>query len=160
MTENGTGSGKKIAGGAAALALTLAALIVTQWEGTKLDPYLDIVKVKTVCTGETRVEMRRYTALECRALLEKALSADFAPQVYRCVPALAARPNQAAASISLAYNIGSKGFCGSTVARRFNQGDWRGGCNAFLLWVKAGGRVVQGLVNRRRDEVKLCLTGL
>jgi GH24 family phage-related lysozyme (muramidase) len=29
-----------------------------------------------------------------------------------------------------------------------------------MMWTKAGGRTVQGLVNRRRDEVKICLTGL
>lgn len=61
------------------------------------------------------------------------------------------------AAVQLAYNIGSGAFCGSTVVKRWNAGDYAGGCEAFLMWVKAGGRVVQGLVNRRQAERRLCL---
>lgn len=61
------------------------------------------------------------------------------------------------AAVRLAYNIGASAFCKSTVVRRWNAGDYAGGCDAFLLWNKAGGRVVQGLVNRREDERRQCL---
>jgi lysozyme len=114
----------------------------------------------TVCTGETRVEMRRYTEAECNAMLQRTLKRDFAPGVLKAVPGLKDRPNQYGASISLAYNIGVAGFSRSTVARRFNAGDWKGGCDAFLMWNKAGGRVIKGLDNRRRAERQLCLKGL
>lgn len=149
-----------MAGGAIAIALAMAAPIVSKWEGTRTDPYRDIVGVWTVCTGETRVTMRRYSAAECDALLRRALAQDYAPAVLRAVPALADRPHQLAASISLAYNIGARGFARSTVARRFNAGDWRGGCDAFLMWSRAGGREVRGLVRRREDERRVCMTGL
>ncbi|WP_416365688.1 lysozyme [Sphingomonas aerolata] len=69
-------------------------------------------------------------------------------------------PNQLAAAISLAYNIGTGGYCGSTVDRRFDAGQWRAACDAFLLWNKAGGRVVNGLDRRRRAERDLCLKDL
>ncbi len=46
------------------------------------------------------------------------------------------------------------------MARRLNAGDIRGACDALLAWNKAGGRVVQGLTNRRQDERRLCLEGL
>lgn len=45
-------------------------------------------------------------------------------------------------------------------ARRFNAGNWRGGCDAFLMWNRAGGRVVRGLALRRARERALCLKGL
>ncbi|MGO7244698.1 glycoside hydrolase family protein [Rhizobium ruizarguesonis] len=32
-------------------------------------------------------------------------------------------------------------------------------CQAMTLFNRAGGRVVQGLVNRRAAELKLCLKG-
>lgn len=147
-------------GGFIALAIALATPIVTRWEGTRLDPYRDLVGVWTVCTGETRVAMHRYTPAQCDALLRKALESDYAPAVLNAVPALRDRPHQYAASISLAYNIGASAFARSSVARRFNAGDWRGGCEAFLMWNRAGGRVVPGLDRRRRDERKACLTGL
>jgi lysozyme len=61
------------------------------------------------------------------------------------------------AAVQLSYNIGARAFCGSTVVKRWNAGDYAGGCEAFLMWNKAGGRVVQGLVNRRERERRLCL---
>ncbi len=135
----------------------LAFPLIEKWEGTHLVPYRDIVGVMTVCTGETRVPMRRYTQEECRAMLERAIRGTYGSAALACVPALARRSHMLAASISLAYNIGTTAFCGSTAARRFNTGDWRGGCDAFLLWTRAGGRIVQGLVNRRREERALCI---
>jgi lysozyme len=144
--------------GGAALAAALG--LIQNWEGTKLNPYRDIVGVWTVCTGETRVEMRRYTRAECDGMLREAIESDYGKGVLRAVPALQSRPYQLAASISLAYNIGVPAFTRSTVARRFNQGNWRGGCEAFLAWRFAGGREVKGLLNRRQDERRVCLTGL
>lgn len=61
------------------------------------------------------------------------------------------------AAIQLSYNIGTTAFCNSTVVKRWNAGDYPGGCEAFLMWNKVKGRVVQGLVNRREQERKLCL---
>jgi len=147
---------KKAAGGAAA-ALALAVGLIAPWEGKENDPYRDIVGVWTVCYGETNVKMRRYTDAECTSMLRQRLSQDYIKPVLTCAPDLIFYPNAAAASASLAYNIGSAGFCKSTAARLFNAGDIRGGCNAIARFNKAGGRVIPGLVNRRRDEVALCL---
>lgn len=142
------------------LAVLIATPVIEQWEGTRTDPYRDIVGVWTVCTGETRVEMRRYTPAECNAMLDNTLEADWAPAVLKAVPALKDRPYQFAASLSFSYNVGIAAFSKSTVAKRFNAGDWRGGCDAMLAWVYAGGKRVQGLANRRRAERELCLKGL
>lgn len=149
----------KYAGGAIAAALAIATPLIAKWEGKRNDPYTDIVGVKTVCYGETRVQMRRYSDAECTAMLNKAV-AEYMQPVIRCAPALANRPYQLAAATSLAYNIGPAAFCRSTAARRFNAGDMKGGCKAIAYWNMAGGRVVPGLVNRRADEVRLCMKGL
>lgn len=67
------------------------------------------------------------------------------------------------ASVDLAYNIGVGAFCASSVAKRFNEKDYWGGCMAVLLYIKArvGGRyvVLPGLVSRRWDEYNLCIGG-
>lgn len=149
----------------AALAKTLggtgvaAALIalVTAWEGTRTDPYRDIVGVWTVCTGETNVPMRRYTKAECDAMLAKSLT-GYAEGVKRLTPHLGGY--QLVAATSLTYNIGEAAYARSTVRRRFNAGDLRGGCDAFLAWRFAGGREIKGLKNRREAERKICLTDL
>lgn len=135
---------------------------VMHWEGTRQVPYRDVVGVWTVCTGDTKnvTPGRTYTKAECEERLERQLIAHAKP-VMECVPGLTRnRPNQLAAATSLSYNIGPSAFCRSTVAKRFNRGDWRGGCDAFLLYRYAGGRVVKGLENRRRDERTICLRGL
>lgn len=126
-----------------------------------LKAYLDIVQVPTACDGITkgvRIGMR-FTEAQCAAKLEDALIVH-AEGVIACVPGLYGRPNQAAAAVSLAYNIGVAGFCRSTAARRFKAGQWRAGCDAFAMWNRAGGRVVPGLVNRRKRERAMCITGL
>jgi hypothetical protein len=64
-------------------------------------------------------------------------------------------PNQRAAMVSLAYNIGLGAFERSSVRRKFNAGDLTGAASAFTLWVKANGRTLPGLVNRRLSEAAL-----
>lgn len=126
-----------------------------------LSAYLDAVGVPTACDGITRgIRMgQRHTEAQCTALLEREL-VEHAEQVIRCVPGLKGRAHQAAAAVSLAYNIGGTAFCRSTAARRFNAGQWAAGCDAFTMWNKAGGRVLRGLVLRRGRERAMCRTGL
>ena len=147
------------------MALAAAALIVTpftaRWEGTRLDPYRDVGGVLTVCTGETRVEMRRYTPAQCDAMLQSAIRHDYGPPVLACVPELADNRYALAASIDAAYNAGTAAFCRSPMAARFRLRDWRAGCAAFAPWrATVKGRPVRGLQMRRRDEVALCNRGL
>lgn len=132
-----------------------------------LRAYLDIVGVPTACDGITKgVKMGQvYTEAQCAELLERELVIH-ARGVMNCTPGL--RPEhlapQRAAAVSLAYNIGVAGFCRSTAARRFNAGNIRGGCDAFLAWNK--GRVngvlrpIVGLTRRRERERAMCLRGL
>lgn len=126
-----------------------------------LRAYLDIVKVPTACDGITKgVRIgQTYTPAQCTALLEHELIVH-AQGVIACVPGLYGRANQAAAATSLAYNVGVGAFCGSTAARHFRAGRWRQGCDALLMWNRAGGRVVRGLVLRRQRERDLCVAGL
>lgn len=154
------GTGNPLAGKpktAAAMGIALAVGIIGTWEGMSTKPYADKLAggLLTVCYGETRVQMRPYTPQECKELLAKGVQ-DFADPVMKCVPALRERPNQLAASVSLSYNIGGSAFCRSSVARKFNAGDWKGGCDAFLLWNRAGGKEIRGLTNRRNAERAVC----
>ncbi len=150
---------KVVGAGAIALALTLSTNIVGKWEGKRNDPYRDIIGVQTVCYGETRVPMRKYTDYECKEMLTEALG-GFQDEVLACVPSLWNRPYQLAAATSLAYNIGSVRFCNGIVAKKFRAGDFVGACNNFWQYRLAGGKIMKGLVNRRADETKLCLTDL
>ena len=57
---------------------------------------------------------------------------------------------------SLTYNIGVGAFCGSTLVRRLNAGDYAGACRQILRWDRQKGRVLRGLTKRRQAEYKLC----
>jgi len=146
-------------GSAAAL---LAIAVVGGFEGLRLYAYRDVVGVPTVCYGETRgVRMGdRYTKEQCDDMLLKRLQ-EFEAAVLKCTPSLAHAPaKRLVAAVSLSYNIGQGAYCKSTVARRFNAGDIRGACDAFLMWNKAGGVVWPGLTRRRQAEREMCLEGL
>lgn len=149
--------------GSAAAAIAIA--LVGTWEGLRTKAYKDIVGVPTVCYGETRgVKMGdQYTVAQCKEMLRKAL-ADFERRgIQRCVTKKhqAKMPDELyVAALSLSYNVGTGAFCKSTMVKKINRGDYRGACNELPKWVKAGGRTIRGLVNRRRAERELCLKGV
>lgn len=167
----------KAMGWAVAAAAAVATPVIATWEGLRTDPYIDLTGKATICYGETRVEMRPYSEAECLGMLRQAVE-GFAGEVLNCTPRLAMHPYQLAAATSLAYNIGAAKYCKSTAAQRFNAGDLHGGCRAFAMFngatftrpkpghecrQKEDGRwfcVIPGLVNRRADEMQLCMVGL
>lgn len=61
------------------------------------------------------------------------------------------------AFVSLAYNIGINPFCGSTLVRRLNTGDYQGACKEILKWDKFKGAPLRGLTFRRHAEYRQCL---
>lgn len=146
-----------------AVAATGLLVTVPEDEGTRYNAYRDIVGVWTICQGDTKnvapgmVE----TKAGCQRRLEQQLLAHAKP-VMACTPRLreAGRDYQRWAAVSLAYNIGTGAYCRSSVDRNFDAGNWRAGCDAFLRWNKAGGKVVRGLQLRRERERQICLRGL
>lgn len=70
-----------------------------------------------------------------------------------CTPA----QHQFDAMVSLAYNIGVGRFQKSSLVRFFNAGDVPKAAASFLMWTKAAGRELPGLVKRRRAERDLFL---
>lgn len=140
----------------------IAVAFIGRWEGLRLKAYLDIVGVPTVCYGETKgVKMSdSYTKAECDAMLAREVH-DYRERlhVHFTSETIAQRlpVKRDVAYTSLAYNAGVGAIGKSTAVRRLNGGDIAGGCQALGWWNKAGGRVIRGLVNRRSEEVALCL---
>ena len=61
------------------------------------------------------------------------------------------------AYVSLAYNIGSGAFCGSTLVRKLNAQDYPGACAEILRWDRFKGQPQAGLTKRRQREHAQCL---
>jgi lysozyme len=147
--------------GAIAAAVALSVTLTASYEGLRTKPYVDPARKWTVCYGETERPLKQYTPDECAVMLSARQRADYAPAVLKCVPGLASHVRPFAASIDAAYNAGAGAFCRSPMARKFNAGDYAGGCDAFSNWrVTANGKRLAGLVRRRGAERSLCRRGL
>lgn len=66
--------------------------------------------------------------------------------------------NQFSALVSFAYNVGLGAFRASSVLRAVNAGDFESVPRRLNLWIKAGPRVLPGLVKRRAAEGHLFMT--
>lgn len=66
--------------------------------------------------------------------------------------------NQFDALVSFSYNLGPGWLKSSKILKHIKEGNPEEGARYFMSYVNAGGRRVQGLVNRRNDEMKLFLT--
>ncbi|MDN7433724.1 lysozyme [Burkholderia multivorans] len=159
---------KSLAGVVGAAAAALLFSMVPKFEGLELVARPDPIGIITACYGDTKNVRadQRFTPAECRARLEQRLI-EHAEPVLKCTPVLKGHTYQLAAAVSFAYNVGAGAYCGSTTAKRFNAGDWKGACRAMnesdsgkQQWVTAGGRVLPGLVKRRAEERALCERGL
>lgn len=80
----------------------------------------------------------------------------FEGAIKRCVTVPLAQ-NEYDAYVQLSYNIGAGAFCGSTLVRKLNAGDYLGACQEILRWNKFKGRELRGLTNRRQAEYQLCI---
>lgn len=63
------------------------------------------------------------------------------------------------ALVSFSFNVGLGGLQRSTLRMKHNRKDYSGAANAFMMWTKAGGKELPGLVKRRADERKMYLGG-
>jgi len=94
---------------------------------------------------------------EVDALLAQDL-AKFERGVARLCPGSIDRQSQFDALVSFSFNVGLGNLQRSSIRMRYNRGDIEGAAEAFLMWTKAGGRVLPGLVKRRNDEKALFLS--
>lgn len=138
--------------------------LLAGFEGLVLHPYLDPVKVPTIGIGSTyyengtRVKLTDPPITEARAyeLLANTI-ASYELTVNNLLKVTVTQ-FQFDAMVSLCYNIGAANFAKSSVIRLVNKGDFVGAAKAFLLWNKAGGKVIRGLTIRRTKEAEYFLT--
>lgn len=138
--------------------------LIKQFEGCKLTAYKDIVGIWTIGYGTTAaaglgIEPAKgmiITQERAEDLLRQGID-KFAAKVDELITAKV-NQNERGAVICLAYNIGCGALSKSTVLRELNAGNKDRAAAAFKMWNKAGGEIVQGLVNRRNAEVTLFLT--
>lgn len=138
--------------------------LIKRFEGCRLTAYQDIAGIYTIGFGTTAAAGLGITPAKGMTItLDRAedLLRQGVEKFAATVDALITsnvNANEFGACVSLAYNIGPNAFAKSTVLRELNAGNKDRAAAAFKMWNKAGGEVVQGLINRRNAEVTLFLT--
>lgn len=149
--------------------LDIAAELCRRFEGFRAKPYICPAGMPTIGYGSTyyadgrKVTMQDSPITEpaARELLMRELFHTYAPGVLRQCPGLLPLAllqddwRKLNAIVDFAYNLGVGRLQTSTLRRKINAQDWHGAKEQLMLWVRGGGRVLPGLVARRKAEVAL-----
>lgn len=135
--------------------------LIKDFEGLRLQPYVDAVGIPTIGYGNTyyengaKVKLTDEPITEQRAteLLQYVLTRyEDAVNRYVQVPMT---QNQFDALVSFAYNVGNENLRKSTLLKLLNRGQPALAAQQFTRWNRAGGKVLKGLVRRRAAEMAL-----
>ena len=134
--------------------------LIKRFEGCRLEGYLCPAGIPTVGWGHTGPEVKvgmhiSQDIADAYLLKDVTHFADGVRKLLNRDP----EQNQFDAMVSLAYNIGLGNFGKSTVLRKFNEGDIISSAKGFMLWTKAAGKELPGLVTRRAAEQALFQLG-
>lgn len=149
--------------------------MIKHHEGVRTKPYQCPALLWTVGVGHvidpnhTRVKLEDRKNLPIPDGWNRALSMDevdkileqdlarFESGVRRLCPN-GLTPGRLGALVSFAFNVGLGNLQRSTIRMKHNRGEYDDAADSFLMWTKAGGRELPGLVKRRKDERALYLS--
>lgn len=143
--------------------LELAAALCKQFEGFRSKPYLCPAGIPTIGYGSTYYENGTKVGINdvpideprAHALLMHELEHTFLPGVLRNCPGLLTEEKRCNAIVDFCYNLGVGRLQTSTLKRKINAQDWEGAQEQLMLWTRGGGKVLPGLVKRRKAECVL-----
>jgi lysozyme len=137
-------------------------LLICNFEGLSLTPYLCSAKVPTIGYGNCYYPNSKKVTMLDKAITKKEafemfkiIADQFSIKVSKLITSNV-NQNQSNALVSFAYNIGVNGFSKSTLLKKVNfNPDDLSIKNEFLKWNKAGGKIIKGLTTRREIESDL-----
>jgi lysozyme len=131
--------------------------LIKKFEGLRLKAYTCPAGIWTIGFGHTGPDVGPGEEINEREA-EQLLKGDlikFEHGVEEFLDGTPASFNEFSAMVSLAYNIGLGNFRKSSVLKFHKAGKKTLAANAFLLWSKAKGKILPGLVTRRNAERSL-----
>ena len=136
--------------------------LIKQFEGFSGKPYLDSIGVPTIGYGFTYYPNGKRVTMNDSPISEEhatTLLAEIIKPYEVGVDSMTRddiTQNQFNALVSFAYNLGLKNLQGSTLLKKVNRNpNDKTIKDEFLKWVNAGGKKLQGLVNRRNKEAEV-----
>ena len=133
--------------------------ILKEFEGLRLEAYRCSAGVPSIGYGWTSgVKMGDvWTREKAEHMLIEGVK-PYERAVQEAIGDAKTSQNQYDAMVSLCYNIGPGNFKKSSVARLHKEGKYTQAAAAFMMWVKAGGKIIGGLIKRRNKEKALYLS--
>lgn len=132
---------------------------IMQWEDCRIAVYRDIAGYPTAGCGHLVTDgTHRVGQQLSKDQIRDLLVEDLAPTVTcvnRGIGNAKTSQGQFDAFVSLTFNIGCPRFLGSTALKCHKRGDAVCATRGIGMWKYAGGKVSQGLINRRAAEAKL-----
>jgi lysozyme len=99
---------------------------------------------------------RTFTNEEIDGILKRDLN-RFERGILKMLPNVRLRQCEFDALVSFAFNLGLGTFQRSTIRQAILRGDKEAAMESLLKYCRAGGRVLRGLENRRKDEKAMFL---
>ncbi len=130
--------------------------LIKKWEGVRLTAYQDVVGVWTIGYGHTKgvYAGMNITQTQAEAFLKEDIISHVA--YLKKVVKVVLTQNQFDALASFHFNLGAYVLQNDTTLLEYiNNSKWQQVGNQMKKYVYAGGQEVQGLKNRRNDEVEL-----
>ena len=130
--------------------------LLIQLEGKRNHVYEDVAGLKTIGVGHLLKpgEIMSYlTDDKIEDLLDKDLL-EFEANVDNYVEVQLTQ-NEFDAMVIFAFNVGINAFRKSTLLKVINRSEFAEVPKQLMRWNKAGGKVISGLTNRRKAEIKL-----
>lgn len=143
----------------AALSLSAAGLLaIADYEGFSSEAYLPTAAdVPTIGFGSTAGVSLGDTVTVPQALARLRKDVSSAENsILKCVKVPLSQ-DEFDAYTSFAFNVGESRFCGSTLAKKLNAGDYDGACMELKRWVYQKGVKLSGLEKRREAEFLTCM---
>lgn len=129
--------------------------LVRQFEGCKLQAYLDSAGIPTIGVGHTRgVKMGDRCSQE-QADLWLTQDLDDAGAAVASLVKVPLTQNMFDSLTSWVFNLGARRLAESTLLILLNKHEFHGAAAQFSRWVYSDGKVLDGLVRRRAAEAKL-----
>ena len=129
--------------------------LIKKFEGLELKAYKCAAGVWTIGYGHTKdvQEGDEWSESHADHMLEVELE-EFEEYINDNVT-VALSQNQFDALVSWVYNLGPANLKASTMLKVLNSGDYEGVPAQIQRWNKAGGKVLEGLIRRRKAEALL-----
>ena len=131
--------------------------LIKQFEGLRLEAYQCAAGVRTIGYGHTNGVKQgdKITPGQAEDFLRSDLE-KFENAINNLVTA-ELNQNQFDALVSFVFNIGINAFKQSTMLKFLNNNSFPLAAGQFDRWIKSDGKVLEGLVKRRKAEKELFL---